>query len=232
MIVTSASSPKKPGVTNQDSAYSAASGENAVLAVADGIGGRPNGEIASHIATSVLADWWDSGRAPNESLFSEVVNEIRNHPEERKTSGMGTTLSFAWAHDQLLDVFHVGDGLVAHLRGEGIVRLTRPQNEAQRLLEQGVISKTVARRYRRRNVLTSALTASSSYEVQSVRTTIARGDRILICTDGLTEILGLREISSVSTSSPSINEFGEGLNQLVDSRGAVDDYSFSILEYS
>jgi protein phosphatase len=184
--------------------------------VADGMGGHEAGEVASALSVTtveafvlhllhrfsnleaadeqgVLADLRQAVQRADARLFEEVAL----HPE---FAGMGTTLTLALASGRRLFVLHAGDSRCYLFRGGQLRQLTEDHTFVAELARRGVISPEDARRHRLRHVVTNVLgggEAGVQVEVQKVE--LEPGDAVLLCSDGLTEMLDDARIAAVLT---------------------------------
>jgi serine/threonine protein phosphatase PrpC len=174
-----------------------------LFAVSDGMGGARSGEFASRIAvekiTSLLPGYFRSGVGAD-SGERQVMNELfeiihadigllgRAYPECR---GMGATLSLCWVMPGRMLIAHVGDSRVYRWRGgdeNGLQQLTEDDTRVAGLQRAGKISEYEARNHPARNMLSKALGAGNQYVSPQVETVgLERGDRCLICSDGVTD---------------------------------------------
>ena len=178
--------------TNEDAL--AVLGENTYL-VADGMGGHAAGEIASHALVGALKRALRDEPFPwNEKALSEAIrmaNECildlaQEQPEYR---GMGTTATVLHIHDGRAYWSHVGDSRLYLLRDGILQQLTRDHTYVEGLVEQGMITREEARAHPKRNLLTRAVGVSQKIEVDAGRLFPRPGDRFLLCTDGLTNMV-------------------------------------------
>jgi len=175
------------------------------MAVADGMGGMAAGEVASRLALTVLVelvletpDWILSQDEPHidevaarairrfEGVNQSVLEEARRQPQLK---GMGTTLTVTCSLGANMLIAHVGDSPVYLLRHGGLLRLTRDHTLAQEMAEIGSISlQDVPRKYR--HTLTQAIgIREDAGEPDIRRLSLEDGDRLLLCTDGLTDMV-------------------------------------------
>ena len=185
-----------------------------VLLVADGIGGRSGGEHASRRAISALVelatripDWifrLDDVHAGEfmkraEDYFGQVDAILEAEAAaDPALSGMGTTLTAVYLLDRDLILAHVGDSRAYRFRDGELLRLTHDQTLAQALADAGVIADDEVQSHRQRHVLTDALGASSGLpRVQLGRHDLRDGDRVLVASDGLTEMLTDDRIAAI-----------------------------------
>lgn len=193
-----------------------------VLLVADGIGGRSGGEHASRRAISALVelatripDWilrLDDTHADElmkraEDYFGQVDAILEAEAAaDPALSGMGTTMTAVYLLDRDLILAHVGDSRAYRFRDGELLRLTQDQTIAQALADAGVIGADEVRSHRQRHILTGALGASSGApRVELGRHDLRDQDRVLVASDGLTEMLADSAIAAIleNHSDPS-----------------------------
>lgn len=216
-----------PRETNQDRTLKPKSPNTdyCVVGIADGIGGAPGGAEAAAIAIEVA-----SQAGPDVdglvSVFHEVVRRLAESamttPEFAR---MGTTLSLALLREGIAHVAHVGDTRIYHLRGQGLRTLTEDQTEAAALVRKGVLKPNQVKRYPRRNVLLSALTANGGFELQFATAEVEVGDRILLVSDGVHQSVKRRNILDASLANDDIHAFIAALKALVASAEPTDNYT-------
>jgi protein phosphatase len=184
------------------------------MVVADGMGGRAAGEVASRLAIQTLVrlvlnvpDWilrpddaWaaESLRRAAERFrqVNAVVTDQAN--AEPALYSMGTTMTVAWSLGADLFIAHMGDSRAYLFRRENLHQLTRDHTLAQELADYGQITQAEVATHRLRHVLTQVLgreTADVKPEVQRLQ--LADGDYLLLCTDGLTEMVEAGAIAEV-----------------------------------
>jgi len=182
--------------------------------VADGMGGTPYGDIASRTAISTLVDliiqtpdWIMSpdggGAAKVLRRMEERLNRLPDAFKERarlepRLSGMGTTLTLAASLGRDLIVAHVGASRAYIFRRGHLLRLTKDQTVAQLLADSGVIRpEEVSKHYARRVLTGPILDAGKSVEAELHHVKLADGDQLLLCSDGLTEMVTEEKIAAV-----------------------------------
>jgi protein phosphatase len=164
-----------------------------VFAVADGLGGHAGGERASAIATEVFAGLTgpstvtaDDVRAAAAQTSARMRADVACHPER---ADMATTLSAlvvpSSGGPQVLVVLHIGDSRIYRLRAGSLEQLTVDHTELQELLDEGLIDARHAAQYRRRHVVTRALSAEPGSVPDARTLDVVAGDRYLLCSDGL-----------------------------------------------
>jgi protein phosphatase len=208
--------------------------------VADGMGGHAGGEEASRIAARTVEEnllnslkWFlrtrgDEGREVNDHLQAalqeadaRVIGEASRRPE---LVGMGSTLTMAFALGRELFVAHVGDSRAYLCRDGRLYRLTHDHTLLNELSRLGRLVPGQERSERLRHIITNAIGGPTpGVRVEMVRAQIDPGDRLLLCTDGLTDLLGDDEIAAVLTEWPGPAEACDRLVETANARGGHDN---------
>jgi protein phosphatase len=194
-------------------------GKNELFAVADGVGGQPAGEIASRVALDQLLHYLHELKEPivdSVNAFNEVINQsnqevCRAALEKPEWQGMATTLVAAWLRGQSLIIANVGDSRAYLVREQEIVQLTVDHNlhNEQKRLGLQLSAEELANMS---NIVTRVLGSQES-EPDGQMIDVQVGDRLLLCSDGLTGMVDDAIIKTViqSTSTPQ-----EGCRMLID----------------
>lgn len=180
-------------------------GVDALLAVADGMGGHQAGETAStmaiHELVSHLSPQGANGAIPTRGAdaLSELIQQINwkihqasGRPE---TQGMGTTLTVALLAGSTLTIGHVGDSRVYLLRQGQLSQLSRDHSWVAEQVARGILAPDAAHTHPRRNILTRAVGIAPEVEVDEARTRLQEGDTLLLCSDGLHSLVADEESS-------------------------------------
>ncbi|MEC3975168.1 PP2C family protein-serine/threonine phosphatase [Amycolatopsis sp. H20-H5] len=178
---------------NEDAVYAS----DHLLLVADGIGGQPHGEVASAAAVSVLAELdqslrqFDLATLDLEVTLADGIVAIGRRLAETAeqnpaTHGMGTTLTALLFDGTRFAAAHVGDSRGYVLRDGTLHRFTRDHTLVQALVEEGRITPEEAVNHPRRSMIMKALQSTGSSEPDLQTFEAYRGDRYLLCSDGLT----------------------------------------------
>lgn len=176
-------------------------------AVADGVGGREGGRAASHACIEGVQVGIKQFNSMPE-LFKFVSTYLANKASDLNLpENMSSTLTVVRVSDGNAFVGHVGDSRVSHCRGNGILARSYDQTEVQRLLDEGVLSRHQARRYPRRNVLLSYMSAAGHYELFESKFDLKVRDRVLLTTDGFHQKLLRKTIAEISEKSSSFSDF-------------------------
>ncbi|MBR3341974.1 MAG: serine/threonine-protein phosphatase [Clostridiales bacterium] len=181
---------------NEDSFAYETVGQCLCMAVADGVGGEACGEIASRIAVdSVIEAFKDSlpfvkEREDLPAYLKTVFNKVNikilyNCLEHRERIGMCTTLTVAILKGTELTVAHIGDTRSYLLHGSELIKLTEDHNEAEKLVKEGKITESEAKRHPGRNRLFKVLGENQYLNPDIYSYNISYGDLVFLCSDGL-----------------------------------------------
>lgn len=194
-------------------------------AVADGVGGKHGGDIASNLAIECAeSQIINEFSLPFENVFTDVVKTLQQRSiEDNALKEMATTLSLIVAYDGEAHFAHVGDSRIYHLRNKGVLQITQDQTEVALLVRQGILFVSRAKTYPRRSVLISALSPKGDYELISGSFNIQPKDRILLITDGVYGLMSKQEIRDFSIKFPSLTEFTKHISLQLSLKGLKDD---------
>jgi protein phosphatase len=212
-------------------------GEYGLFAVADGMGGHQAGEVASRMALSVLNRRFqrlvDEGAEVGQALLQAA--KAANHEvfaESRRNDlykGMGTTLSACAVRKQRLFLVHVGDSRVYLVRSGEMLRLTEDHSMVQELLNEGRIRAEDVPAHPYRNVLSRALGTEAELEFDFREVPLQAGDRLLLCTDGLTAQVADETIRALITSTGDPEKGVQDLLQLALDQGGTDNITLILV---
>jgi serine/threonine protein phosphatase PrpC len=191
---------------NNEDALLVGEGEDETLfVVADGIGGFEAGEVASSLAVAVL-----KGLQPDES-FKETIGEANRRivaagRGDEKLSGMGTTvvaIRFGGRQGEpVAEVAHVGDSRAYLMRGGDMKPITEDHSLVAELVRSGDLTRDQAAEHPQKNLITRALGADEEVDVDTAILPIEGGDRILLCSDGLSDMVSEAGISEILAEFP------------------------------
>jgi len=219
------------------------------MLVADGMGGMKAGELASSIALLRLLELavqtpdWVMKINDRESAaiimrrmtdrFRQIDRDLRQEGErDQSLYGMGTTLTAAASLGTELFVSHLGDSRAYLLRGERLHQLTKDHTLAQALIEAGLAEADDSSTQAMRHVLTAALGSTGKpTDPQVQRFHLSEGDQILLCTDGLTEMVADENIKSVLLRANSSDAACQALIDLALAGGGKDNITVVLARY-
>ncbi len=172
-----------------------------LFAVADGMGGAQAGEVASRLAAAALQETDSSSLSGPEQVVS-LIREANRRVYERAandpaTSGMGTTMTVALVEGQTVTIGHVGDSRAYLVRDGRLEQLTEDHSLVNELLKSGKLSREEADVHPQRSVITRAVGTDPDVDVDAFTVSAAEGDIFLLCSDGLTDMVGDDDILEV-----------------------------------
>ncbi len=160
-----------------------------LLVVADGLGGHAAGDVASRMAVDVVeAAAVDEGQTLAQALRAAHAALIEAGRDGRGAPGMGTTCVACQLHGRLLEIAWVGDSRLYRMRDGRLEQLSRDHSYVQSLVDAGELTVEAAATHPQRHVLAQCLggAAADGIEVEAQTIPAEPGDRLLLCTDGLT----------------------------------------------
>jgi protein phosphatase len=204
--------------------------------VADGMGGHNAGDYASRMTVeTIVAQAADSDRKDPAEILVDAISAantfVRNRARENEElSGMGTTVVAASCDGSTLHVANVGDSRL-YVAGNGKIRqVTRDHSWVEEMVRRGGMGREEARNHPDKNIITRAVGAEETVNVEFFTVNLDEGDVILMCTDGLTNMLEDDEILNILEISRDIVEMAEKLVCLANEKGGSDNISVILIE--
>lgn len=199
-------------------------------AVADGMGGHQRGEVASALALDTLVEAVQQGQSLEQAAHSANAAIIAAGEQDANSQGMGTTLVAARFTGAQFELAWVGDSRAYRISAQGISQVSRDHSLVQELVDAGELSRDEARTHPRRNVVTRCLgQAELALEVSVVRGTLAGGELLLLCSDGLSGELPDEQILQLCTSAGTLDELVEHLVAGANDQGGRDNISCIVI---
>lgn len=218
------------------------------MLVADGMGGAAGGQVASRTAISALVDL--SIQTPDWilNLGDQRADQVLHRLDDRFArlkgalterilanpglAGMGTTMTMAISLGADLIIAHVGASRAYLFTDRRLEHLTKDQTMAQVLVDQGVITPEDVNKHRSRRVLTGAITADGrNADVELHHLRLADGDQLLLCSDGLTEMVSDAAIAAVLKKQMSATQSCQALLELALQAGGKDNITVVLAVY-
>lgn len=204
--------------------------------VADGMGGELAGDYASAKCVEIIVDEIkNSTELETVRIFERAIqlanNKIYSESQTDPTkAGMGTTLVLATVFDGHLYVANVGDSRLYVAGKDKLKQITKDHSVVAELVRTGELDEANAKYDKRKNMITRAIGAESTIVPDYFDVAINGGEHILICSDGLTNMVDDDEIFSVITSDNTIANRGNRLIELANAHGGKDNVSVIIIE--
>ena len=207
-----------------------------LLLVADGMGGELAGEVASQLCVTTIPNRLFSNLKTMKKihppagvlLLREAVEYANGVIHQKAISsndfrGMGTTATACVCWDSRLFIGQVGDSRTYLIRDQIIAPLTRDQTFVNYLMDIGAELPEGEELEKRKSILTQAVGTSASIEVQVTYADLCRGDSILVCSDGLHNMVEDREILEIVSGPETLSSKGEQLIELANEHGGKDN---------
>jgi len=203
--------------------------ELGLWAVADGMGGHECGEVASALALDTLRQSVVAGSGLESSIHA-AHQAILAAVQEEGGRRMGSTVVAVRFVDADYEVAWIGDSRAYRISLDGIERLTRDHSWVQAMIDAGELSLAEARQHPRRNLVTQCLgQGEQALEVGRVQGSLAPGELLLLCSDGLTGELTDEQIQDVCAGAATLDELVEELIGLANRLGGKDNISCIVL---
>ena len=205
--------------------------------VADGMGGHKAGDYASRKATQIIVESIKSSeetspvrliRTAVERANKELLKKAR---ESEDYEGMGTTMVVATITEECLYVANVGDSRLYIINDE-INQVTKDHSLVEEMVRMGGIDEETAKYHPKKNVITRAVGGAEEIEIDFFELKLMPGDIILMCSDGLTNMLDDEEIKLIIKKQRDVIEKAEELVKAANENGGRDNITVTIIEQS
>ena len=206
--------------------------EPPMYAVADGMGGHRGGEVASQLALTTIAESFRKGAVPLADQVQAANRAVFERAgADRNLAGMGTTLTAAVIEGGLAHLVHVGDSRAYLLRAGALRQLTDDHTLVNRMVKAGEITSAEAEVHPHRNVLVRALGTEPDVPLDEQDVGLLEGDRLLLCSDGLTGMLTEEQIQAIlESTSTAPQEAADRLVVAANRAGGVDNITVVVLD--
>ncbi len=227
--------------SNQDAYVCGRLSDSTIFAVmCDGMGGAKGGNIASGIAVRVIAERIVDGYRENmtiqsvryilESAIAAANVEIFDEAmADAALRGMGTTVVAVAAIGRSCVIAHVGDSRAYLVREDGMEQVTRDHSIVQAMMEKGQISESEARHDPRKHFITRALGVDDTVECELSEITLPEDAILLLCTDGLTNMVDTSEIHRILQENKTPRDQVDGLINAANMAGGSDNITAIVL---
>lgn len=203
--------------------------------VADGMGGHKAGEYASKYTVETICNCIERSFEKNPTLILQKAIETANAHIRKRASedisleGMGTTVVAATCLGRYLQVANVGDSRL-YVVNEEIRQITRDHSKVEELVRIGVLNREEARSHPDKNIITRAIGASDDVVADFFSVELAEGDIVLMCSDGLTNMLEDEEIREILNGKGELEEKGRKLIEAANAHGGKDNIAVILIE--
>lgn len=219
---------------NQDSLHNKILNNTVLVScIADGVGGKLGGAIASKISVNQFVSYIEHS-TNNEYNFKEILlrihNEIITTADTTNNHGMASTFTGLVIDNSTVKGIHTGDTRICILRGNGIKQLTKDQTEVARLTKEGLITFDEAKNYPRRNIIESALGVTDrELDLFEFEFQLEVNDRLILTTDGIHENVSKKELRDISLKSKTSSDFVENLKETLRHTEPNDNNSIIVI---
>lgn len=203
--------------------------------VADGMGGANAGDFASKYTVEVITEEIAACKDDNlEEIIRKAVTTANQKLRQKameleELSGMGTTVVVATCQEKLLTIANVGDSRL-YIVNEEISQITKDHSLVEEMVRLGGLSKELARSHPDKNIITRAIGATDDLHIDFFNVNIKKGDMILLCSDGLTNMLEDDQIHDILKSQASIAKKAEQLIEAANGNGGRDNIAVILIE--
>lgn len=204
--------------------------------LADGMGGHKAGDMASRYTVEALVDFVIKAEAKDPiSIIDNGIQQvnqdiIKKAGESEDYNGMGTTLVVSCIKDSILHIANVGDSRLYILDGT-LKQVTRDHSYVEEMVTRGALDRKSARNHKEKNVITRAIGGEDTVLPDFFPIDIRPGNRVLMCSDGLTNMVEDAVIEKVLKNTDDIEEAAGILIDIANDNGGRDNISVIIIEY-
>ncbi len=203
--------------------------------VADGMGGHKAGDYASKYTVETMCRVIERCPEKNpEVILRQAIEAANEHIRQKalediNLEGMGTTIVAATCLDNRLQVANVGDSRL-YIVNKGIQQITHDHSLVEEMVRMGGIDRETARNHPDKNIITRAIGAGNNVDIDFFTIKLEAGDTILMCTDGLSNMLEDEEILMIIKGQRDLVETAEALVREANNRGGRDNISVVVIE--
>ena len=204
---------------NQDSFFVSENNDNGLnlYILADGMGGYKGGEIASKVAITAVSKYitekFDSISKDKNSILDLLEDAIifansaiyEESEQDEELQDMGTTLEVLIIYKQKVYIGHIGDSRIYRIRKNNMKKITTDHSYVEKLIQDGEITREESYNHPKKNLLIKALGTDKEVEPDLIYTVLNKNDMIIICSDGLTNMIKEKEILDIVLNNSSEN---------------------------
>lgn len=224
---------------NEDSIYSSRSRD--LFIIADGMGGHTAGEIASKTAVKKVKHFIKTKAENYEKIqdgFLGIISDAIDYgnnaifsaaQKDESLKGMGTTLITAFLDDNKIYIGHVGDSRAYIINDTSINQITSDHSLAEELYRNGSITREEALNHPQKNIITRAMGCNSSVKADLYTAEIWEGETLLLCTDGLSNMVSNDDICKIVKETQNMNECANKLVNAAIQAGGTDNISVIVI---
>lgn len=228
---------------NQDSYYISQNKNCPLAIIADGMGGHKAGEIASKMAVQIISSSLENDlkkiKLDNDNIMKSIRDSIWRANDEiyklslenDEYSGMGTTVTLACNINDTIFIGHVGDSRGYLLRDDKLQQITRDHSLVEELIRNGSITREEAKHHPQKNIITRAVGTDKDIEIDLIVKERLKSDILLLCTDGLTNMLSDDEVRKLLVDNEDIQKACDLLVDLSNDKGGFDNITVLAVKF-
>jgi PPM family protein phosphatase len=199
-----------------------------LFAVADGMGGAQAGEVASRLAAAAFREYHEADQLAPDERLQAIIKEANRRIYDRArrdsdASGMGTTVTAALLMRGQVILGHVGDSRAYRIRDGELEQLTEDHSLVGDLMRSGRLTAEEAEAHPQRSVITRALGTDPEVDVDTQSVDVRPGDLFLLCSDGLTTMVGDEDILGILAAAPTLDDAARELVRAANTGGGEDN---------
>jgi serine/threonine protein phosphatase PrpC len=207
-------------------------GDLRLVAVADGMGGHLGGEVASATALETFHARFKEGHDLRDAVVAANDAVFERSTGDDDVRGMGTTFTAAVLADdgETLVFGHVGDSRAYLLREGELRRITTDHSLVEELVQAGELTEDEAQVHPRRSMITRAIGLEPDVDVDLYPLALQAGDRVILCSDGLTDMLREEQVAATAAAEPDPDRAAQELVDGANSAGGVDNITVLVVD--
>lgn len=216
---------------NEDSYYV----DEPFFVVADGMGGHLAGDVASATAIEIIQTKRDEARSDDPETLAAIVREANRaiwgkSAGDPQLRGMGTTCTLLLLEGSTGQIAHVGDSRAYLFRDGELSQLTEDHTLVGRMVREGKLDADEAERHPQRSIITRALGVDEDVQVDVLSVEVADGDRLLLCSDGLSSMIGSDQIKEVLAAGDDAQPTADRLVESAIEAGGEDNVTVVVID--
>jgi PPM family protein phosphatase len=211
--------------------------DDPLFVVADGMGGHIAGDVASSTAVKVISDESYEASQDNPSTLQRIVADANAAIWQRAQSdpslrGMGTTCTLVLVDEDRVHIAHVGDSRAYRFRDGHLEQLTQDHTLVGRMVAEGRLQPEEAQTHPQRSIITRALGVDESVQVDLETVDVVKGDRILMCSDGLPSMVDDGGIEDILRGETDPQRAAERLIERANDAGGEDNITVVVIDFT
>lgn len=242
MFICACSDVGKVREINQDAYFYLEDERLPIFIIADGMGGHKAGEVASNTAISTIISYYEANKESiikKDKFIPEFINEsialaneklIEESENDDELKGMGTTITMCIVLKDEIYVGHVGDSRAYLLRDNELIQITQDHSLVGELLRTGSITKEEALNHPKKNIILRALGTNKDLKVDIFTRDIKKDDKIILCTDGLTNMVSEDRIKETVINEEDQSSVCTTLVNISNELGGIDNTTIMLIK--